>query len=287
VGQHISAILPNTIALNDAGKPVDLLDLTHLQHAVDRLEFDTVIHLAAQSFVPESFANPKRTFDINFIGTFNLLSALKAKGFTGKVLFVSSADVYGKVAEQNLPVTELQLPKPGNPYAVSKLAAEALCYQWFESEKMPIIIARPFNHIGPGQRECFAISSFAKQVMEIKYGKRQAKIEVGDIDVTRDFTDVRDIVLAYQKLLLQGKPGEIYNICSGVEHSLRSLLEKLLSLGKVEAQIVQDPQRMRRSDQQRVCGSFAKLQNDTKWQPMVAMQQTLNDLLDFWEKQIQ
>ncbi|MHB1647109.1 MAG: GDP-mannose 4,6-dehydratase [bacterium] len=163
--------------------------------------FDAVIHLAAQSFVPESFKNPLETFDVNFTGTYNLFSALKEYGFHGKILYISSGDIYGLVSEDKLPITEDYPLKPRNPYAVSKVAAEALCYQWSMTEGIEIVIARPFNHIGPNQSERFVVSSFAKQIAEIELGLRKPVISAGNIDITRDFLDVRDVADAYKLLL--------------------------------------------------------------------------------------
>ena len=166
--------------------------------------FDAVIHLAAQSFVPESFKNPLETFDVNFTGTYNLFSALKEYGFHGKILYISSGDIYGLVSEDKLPITEDYPLKPRNPYAVSKVAAEALCYQWSIAEDIEILIARPFNHIGPNQSERFAVSSFAKQIAEIELGLRKPVLNTGNIDITRDFLDVRDVADAYKLLLEKG-----------------------------------------------------------------------------------
>ncbi|MHB1664732.1 MAG: GDP-mannose 4,6-dehydratase [bacterium] len=166
--------------------------------------FDAVIHLAAQSFVPESFKNPLETFDVNFTGTYNLFSALKEYGFHGKILYISSGDIYGLVSEDKLPITEDYPLKPRNPYAVSKVAAEALCYQWSITEDIEIVIARPFNHIGPNQSERFAVSSFAKQIAEIELGLRKPVLNTGNIDITRDFLDVRDVAGAYKLLLEKG-----------------------------------------------------------------------------------
>src|SRR5438876_2355456 len=218
------------VALADDGGNVDLRDADRVKRAVARIAPDAVIHLAAQSFVPESFAHPRETYEINFFGTLNLLDALKAAGFTGRLLFVGSGDCYGIVAPNELPIDEAQPLRPRSPYAVSKAAAEALCYQWSQVEAFAIVMTRSFNHIGPGQTERFVVSDFARQVVEIRKGLRPPIIRTGDIDVTRDFTDVRDVVEAYLLLLDQGKRGEIYNVCSGLEHSIRDVLMRLLRL---------------------------------------------------------
>jgi GDP-4-dehydro-6-deoxy-D-mannose reductase len=247
---------------------------------------DAVIHLAGQTFVPEAFRDPARTLNINLLGTLNLLQALKARGFAGTFLYVSSGDVYGQVNEADLPITERQPPCPRNPYAVSKLSAEFLSLQWGLSESWPVLVARPFNHIGTGQKDSFVIASAARQISRIKQGLQTPQLEVGDIDVTRDFLDVGDVVSAYFALLEKGMSGQVYNICSGREQSIRSLIEQLGDLAQVDVQLIQDPARLRRADQRRVCGSHAKLAQTTGWTPEITTQQSLRAILSDWEKRV-
>jgi len=166
---------------------------------------DAVLHLAAQSSVASSFENPAVTYDVNFLGTLNVLEALSKAGFKGVFLFVGSADVYGKTEETELPTRETQPLRPRSPYAVSKVAAEALCYQWSQTQSFRIVLTRPFNQIGPGQRARFAIADFAHQIVRISRGRQQPILTTGDLDVTRDFTDVRDTVHACRMLLESGK----------------------------------------------------------------------------------
>ncbi|MHB1680224.1 MAG: GDP-mannose 4,6-dehydratase [bacterium] len=300
--------------------------------------FDAVIHLAAQSFVPESFKNPLGTFDINFTGTYNLFSALKEYGFHGKILYISSGDVYGLVSEDKLPIAEYYLLKPRNPYAVSKVAAEALCYQWSVTEDMKIIIARPFNHIGPNQSERFVVSSFAKQIAEIELGLRKPVISAGNIDITRDFLDVRDVANAYKLLLEKGiqckeqepeinietelsiktltkiktlketnvltkiktltkkDAGEIknienycpyaYNVCSGTETSIRSIINIMFEITGVDAKIEIDKNKLRPNEQKRVYGSNEKIKNITGWEPKIPLKQILTDTLSYWKEKL-
>ena len=263
---------------------LELRDAAGLARICAEISPDYVIHLAAQSFVPESFSNPRETFEINFLGTLNLLQALKQSGFKGRLLFVGSGDTYGLVAPETLPLTENSPLKPRNPYAVSKVAAEALCYQWSQTEGMDIVMVRPFNHIGPSQSNQFVVSDFARQLMEIKLGRRSPEISVGDMDVTRDFTDVRDVVRAYLMLLsCEGGSGEAYNVCSGKEHSIREILERLITLARVTVNIRQDPARLRTSEQRRVYGANDKLRSATGWQPEIELEQSLKDNLTYWE----
>ncbi len=240
-----------------------------------------VLHLAAQSNVPVSFEDPLATFQANFFGTYNLLQSLKDSKFTGRFLYVGSSDAYGLC--QTLPVTEQHPLKPRNPYAVSKVAAEALCYQWSQTCPFEIVMARPFNHIGSGQSDLFVVSDFAKQFVEIKLGKRDPVIYVGDIDVSRDFTDVKDVIEAYRLLLTSGVNGEVYNICSGVDRKIRDIIKQLEKTVGVIVQIEQKEGRSRKSEQRSVLGSYEKIHEALGWQPTISFEQSLNEIIKYWE----
>jgi GDP-4-dehydro-6-deoxy-D-mannose reductase len=264
----------------------DLRDPASIAQAIPVAALDCVIHLAAQSFVPESFRDPRRTYEVNFFGTLNLLQTLKNGGFKGRVLYVSSAEVYGQVDPAEMPIDEHRPTRPRSPYGVSKVAAEALCAQWRETEGLDVVVARPFNHIGPAQTDRFVVASFTRQVAEIKLGLRAPLIEIGDVEVTRDFTDARDVVEAYLLLLERGAAGEIYNICSGREFWIRDLLPTLLDLAGVDAQVMPDPARMRPAEQKRLLGSYAKLNRCTGWTPAIELRTSLKDALAWWEKKL-
>jgi GDP-4-dehydro-6-deoxy-D-mannose reductase len=286
VGQHALSQWPYACGLEGASGPIDILDKVALsQYFLNKMP-SKVLHLAALSFVPDSFKAPEKTFEVNFFGTLRLLEALAASGFKGRFLFVSSGDTYGVAPMESMPIKENLNLRPRNPYAVSKVAAEALCYQWSQTGPFEVVMARPFNHIGAGQAPTFAISDFARQIAEISAGQRPPVLKVGNIDVTRDFTDVKDVLKAYELLLSKGRNGEVYNVCSGVERSVRSLVERLLELAGVKAEIQNDPTRFRPSDQPRVCGDHAKLSRDTGWQPEVPMDETLLNLYRYWEHEI-
>jgi GDP-4-dehydro-6-deoxy-D-mannose reductase len=285
VGGHLQALLA---AMADgpwqllASKPHDLLDGASLDAWLQDDCPDAVIHLAGQTFVPEAFRDPAQTIKVNLLGTLNLLQALKRWGFCGTFLYVSSGDVYGQVEEVNLPISESLAPRPRNPYAVSKVAAELLCQQWSYSEPWRIIVARPFNHIGPGQGEAFVIPSMAGQLVRVRQGLQPAQLEVGDVDVTRDFLDVRDVLQAYLALLEHGRSGEIYNVCSGVELRVRDLIMQMAGLAGIEVELVQDASRLRLSEQRRVVGCSKKLQKETGWKPGVSITETLQSVLSDW-----
>jgi GDP-4-dehydro-6-deoxy-D-mannose reductase len=182
-----------------------------------------------------------------------------------------------------LPVTEAHLPAPRNPYAVSKLAAEALCYQWTVTEGIDIVLARPFNHIGVGQSDRFVVSDFARQIAEIRSGRRRPAVTVGDIDVTRDFTDAGDVVRAYFALLDSGATGTTYNVCSGIDRSVRSLLERLAELAGVTISIEQEAGRMRRAEQRRMRGDPTRIRRATGWHATTPLDESLGAMLHYWE----
>lgn len=291
VGQSLTHLLANGGAYSDIeliapNHRIDIRDEGALAAFVEASRPTHVIHLAAQSHVLTSIKDPKTTLDINLYGTLNLLQSLERSGFDGVMLYVGSSDVYGQVSVDELPIREGHVLRPRNPYAVSKVAAEALCYQWSQKERYRIVMARPFNHFGPGQSDQYVLSSFARQIAEIQAGTRSNEIAVGDVDVTRDFTDVRDVVRAYLLLLELGQNGEIYNVCSGIERSPRQLLERMLSLSGVAARILRDERRIRVSEQRRACGSYEKLQRRTLWRSEIGIDQSLSDILAFWQERV-
>lgn len=283
VGQHALDYMAGSTGLSTFKSDIDIRDKKSILECLNNFQPDAVLHLAALSFVPDSFKSPEATFEVNFLGTLRLLEALAETGFKGRFLYVSTGDAYGRVQKSELPIRESRLLRPTNPYAVSKAATEALCFQWSQTGPFEIIMARPFNHIGAGQSSNFAISNFAKQIAEIAAGLRPPLLSVGNIEATRDFTDVIDVVRAYGLMLANGKNGEIYNVCSGIERSIRALLLKLLGLSGVSAEIVTDAARYRPTDQPRVYGSYQKLKEQTGWNPEVSINETLLNLYRYWE----
>ena len=262
---------------------VDLRDSAQVKAALDGVACDAVIHLAAISFVPDSVARPIETYEINLHGTINLIEALKARRFAGRFIYVSSGDVYGAVPPEALPLTEERIPRPRNPYSASKLAAEAYCYQAALDGGMQVMIARPFNHIGPGQSDRFVLPAMAKQLREIKQGRKPAIIETGNVDVTRDFSDVRDVLAGYLAMLAFGRPGETYNVCSGVERNVGEVLHHMLQITGIQASVQERAEKRRPNEQRRHYGSNRKLCEDTGWQPRIDFEQSLRDLLASWD----
>lgn len=284
VGRHVAQIVTEggfgACELQGMPEGLDIRNEEGLQASIGGVQPDWIIHLAARSFVPDSFAHPRETLDVNLFGTLSLLCALRAVNFHGRLLYVSSGDVYGAVPEMALPVDESRWPEPRNPYAVSKLSAETLCLQWHLSEGLDVIVARPFNHIGPGQDEHFVVPALAHQVYSIAAGLQEPTLMVGDIDVTRDFSDVRDVVSAYASLLRSGQSGQIYNVCSGREVTIRSILQTLCTLARVDPVVVQDKSRLRPSEQRRMVANCQRLREHTGWQPAISLQTSLQQILD-------
>lgn len=291
VGQHALAAWPNASGLMAwgmarNGQEVSILDKATLCAALEDCKPDAVLHLAAQSFVPESFANPAHTLEVNLMGTLRLLEALKATGFQGRMLQVGTADAYGLVPTTEMPIQESRLLQPRNPYAVSKAAAEALCYQWSQTEKFEVLMARPFNHIGEGQAANFAVSSFAKQLAEMSLGLRAPVLSVGNLEASRDFTDVHDVLRAYALLLEKGHSGEVYNICSGQAHSLQSVVDRLLKLSGVDVQIEIDRDKLRPAEQTQVWGSYEKINKHTGWRPEISIDTSLHNVYHHWKREL-
>jgi GDP-4-dehydro-6-deoxy-D-mannose reductase len=200
------------------------------------------------------------------------------------VLVVGSAEEYGMVEPQDLPVRETSPLRPNSPYAVSKVAQGYLALQYALSHQMGIVRTRTFHHTGPGRGEAFAESSFARQLVEIERGRRSAVLDVGNLEAVRDFADVRDVVRAYWLLLDRGGAGEVYNVCSGQGVRIRDLLHTLIEASGIEAEVRVDPARLRPSDIPALVGDPRKLQQATGWEPRIPLARTLADLLQYWRE---
>ncbi|HEB59228.1 MAG TPA: NAD-dependent epimerase/dehydratase family protein [Gammaproteobacteria bacterium] len=284
VGKYVCQAVDGLELIDEAGA-IDIRERTRIRDFLaDRLP-EQVIHLAAQSHVPASFEDPETTFAINFHGTFNLLSALQECGFRGRFLYISSGDIYGRVTEDQLPITEEMPARPRNPYAVSKVAAEALCYQFSQTGGFECVIARPFNHIGAGQSDHFAVSDFSRQIVSIKRHAKPLVLKAGDVDVTRDFLDVRDVVSAYLLILEKGINGECYNVCSGRETRIRDIITLISQECGLEMSIEQDLSRFRPSEQRRMCGDNSRLVKQTGWKQKYSLQESVASVVEYWEKQ--
>ena len=258
---------------------IDLKDYAAVRALLAHSRPDAIYHLAAQAFVPRSFEDPWETLENNIRAQLNIIQACLELKLRPRVLIVSSAEIYGEAAPEQQPMDEGTAIRPTNPYSVSKVAQDMLALQYHLSHDLPLMRARPFNHIGPGQNSRFVAPAFATQIASIEEGKGEAVIYVGNLAAKRDFTDVRDIVRAYSMIVAKGHPGEAYNIASGQAFSIQQLLDILLSLTDKRIEVRVDRARLRPVDVPEIRGDASKLRRDTGWQPTISFEQTLKDVL--------
>lgn len=265
---------------------VDLLDETALWSAVAGVEPDVIYHLAAFSNPQDSLTHARETLETNVIGTQNLLSGAIQTGKKPKVLLVGSAQQYGHVETKDQPIVEDHPLEPLSPYSVSKVAQELLGRHYTLSGELPVFLSRAFNHTGPGQAPSYVCSNFAKQVVEVEKELRAPEIRVGNLEARRDFSDVRDVVRAYEAILERGTPGRAYNVCRGEAVSIRQVLDTLVSLSEARVTVVTDPARYHELDAPLIVGSHERLRKDTGWSPGFPLRDTLRDLLDDWRRKL-
>lgn len=261
------------------------LDVTSAKAVSDLIAVaqpDTIFHLAGSTFVPEAEKNPRASFDVNTFGTINVLDAVRAHAPEARVLVVSSAEVYGDPRPGTLPLNEQAPLRPVSTYGVTKAAADLMGHTYNFRHNVRAIRVRPFSHTGPGQHERFALSSFAKQVAMIKLGKAEPVIKVGNLEAKRDYSDVSDIVRGYREALLNGKEGEVYNLCSGQSRPMSEYLSMLVALAGIEVEIKEDPERVRPVEIPDLCGSYERAQKDFGWRPRVELEACLGSLLAYW-----
>jgi GDP-4-dehydro-6-deoxy-D-mannose reductase len=264
----------------------DMSDAEVASKILSKANADYVFHLAAQAFVPLSWSDPWQTMENNIRSQLNILQILVDSGARPKVLVVGSADEYGMILPDELPVKEDTPLRPYSPYAVSKIAQDMLGYQYYASHGLPIVRVRPFNHIGIRQSPAFVTSDFAKQIAEIEDGRREPRLLVGNLEAKRDFTDVRDMVRAYYLALEQGEDGEVYNLGAEKAYSIREVLEALLEMSEAQIDVVQDPSRMRPSDVPVVVSDCGKFRQRTGWRATMDLRDSLREILDYWRERI-
>lgn len=262
---------------------------------------DWVFHLAAVSNVRSSWQMRRETLETNVLGTQNLLEAVRLTAPGARVLFISSSDVYGVVGPAEKPLIEEDPIQVINPYAYSKAAGEMMCEFYAKVEGLDIVIARQFPHTGPGQTADFVCPDWARQIVQIERGKSEPVILVGNLDVKRDFSDVRDVVKAYIMLMRKGRKGKVYNVCSGKALPLREILDFLVGEaeigpsrssggpgtklgGRAAIEVQVHPGKLRKTDVPLLVGSNAKLVAETGWSPCIPIEQTLRDLLAYWRE---
>jgi GDP-4-dehydro-6-deoxy-D-mannose reductase len=276
------AALPPSVRLLAA----DLADNSAWGEAVREAQPDWVFHLAGVSSETESRQQPERALSLNLVGTLSLLTALLPLQRRPRILVAGSSAEYGRVRPEENPIREQQPLRPVSPYGVSKAAQGLLALQHHAEHGLEVIHARAFNHTGPGQRDGFAASTFARQIAEAEAGLRPREIEVGSLTPRRDFADVRDVVRAYIALLASGRPGEVYNVGSGQAVAMSAVLDSLLALSPAPLRAVPSPSRLRPVDMPLLVADTRKLQGATGWSPEILLEQTLGDLLASWRERV-
>lgn len=262
---------------------VDLLDAAAVDRAVAAARPDAVYHLAGAPHVGESWRTPTDHLAIHVRGTHHLLDALHRFAPAARTLVVSSGTVY---RAQPAAIDESAPLGPASPYALSKLAEEQLALHAAATDGLAVIVARPFNHIGPGQAPTFAASSFARQIARIEAGAAPPVLAVGNLDAERDLTDVRDVAAAYVALMAHGTPATAYNVSRGSVVRMSDVLDRLIACARVSVTRVIDPARLRPNDLPTLCGHPGRLMRDTGWAPEIPLDQTLGDLLDDWRRRV-
>ena len=267
-------------------READLRDYTSIHQVLEEVEPDAIFHLAAQSFVPTSWRAPAETLSTNIIGQTHIFEAVRTLQQDPVIQIAGSSEEYGLVLADEVPIKETNPLRPLSPYAVSKVAQDLLAYQYHQSYGLKTVRTRGFNHTGPRRGDVFVTSNFAKQIASIEAGLQEPVIRVGNLESVRDFTDVRDTVRAYWLAVEKGRPGEVYNIASGREITIRQLLDKLVQLSRTQVEVEVDPERLRPSDVEVLIGDASKFHADTGWEPTIPLEQTLEDLLDFWRERV-
>ena len=266
-------------------KGCDLLDGESVKALLGECRPDYVFHLAAQSSAALSFVDPRGTIETNVISTLNILEALKESAGSGhgsRMLSIGSSEEYGRRLEEEMPLGEDSPIEPVSPYAVSKVAQGLLSLQYHRSYGIDVVLTRSFGHTGPGQTDRFVLPAFAKQCAQIEAGLKEPMLAVGNLEVVRDFLDVRDVVKAYRLLAEKGRCGEAYNVCSGLGIRLNDALDTLIGMVRLPIKVETDPDLLRPADVPVMIGDNSKLCKDTGWTPGIQVDGMLSGLMEFW-----
>ena len=256
----------------------DILNAELLLRLVADTRPDACVHLSGISFVPEGWQHPARMLSVNVLGTIHLLEAFRKSAPGARILFISSAEVYGR-QPRNRPIREDELMNPDNPYAISKATADQLTLVYASRHGMHTMTARPVNHIGPGQSSQFVVPSFAEQLLSIARKQTSPVLKAGNLESSRDFTDVRDVVRAYRLLIENGKAGQAYNIASGHEASIQTILDQLCDIIGVRPTVETDATRYRPTES-RPKIAIGKIAEDVHWQADIPLEVTLRDVVN-------
>lgn len=264
----------------------ELKDANSVDQLIVSVRPDWIFHLAAQSFVPTSWNSPEDTLVNNIASEVNLFEAVRKYQVPARIQVACSSEEYGLVQPEETPIRETNPLRPLSPYGVSKVTQDLLAYQYHQSYGLFTVRTRTFNHEGPRRGESFVLSNFAKQIAEIEKGVKPPVLYVGNLEAIRDFTDVRDIVVAYKLALEHGEPGEVYNIGSGQPVRIKDALAQLLKMTKTAIDVKQDPARMRPSDVLILHADSSRFRQKTGWEPQIPFSRTLEDMLEYWRARI-
>ena len=287
VGRHLVHHLRNSgdTVIEGAGphatsarSPLDVRDAAAVERFIHDATPDAVYHLAAVAYGPDAARDLPGAIAINVGGTANVLAAASTLASRPIVLVTGSSEVYGAPDVDR--INEAAPLRPASLYGATKVAQETLALTYGRVHGLPVIVTRSFNHIGPGQRNSFAVASFAAQLQAIKAGAAEPRLRVGNLDPVRDFTDVRDVVRAYRMLTVDGHAGEALNVASGQGRAMRAIVDGLLAVSGLSVRIESDPTRVRTGDPPRIVGDASRLQKLTGWAPTIPLDQTLRDV---WE----
>lgn len=271
-------------AIDDKGE-LRYLDVRYperVDQVVAEVQPDLVFHLAGQSSVSLSWKEPALTYEVNALGTHYLLESINRHVPTARVHIAASSDEYGKVDPSECPIDETAPLRPVSPYAVSRVAGEWIGRMFHESFGLHVVVTRGFMHTGPGQPPSFATADWASQIALAEAGRAEPSVSVGNLEISREFGDVRDVVRAYRLVLEHGEPGEAYNVATGEPHELKEILEILIGLAKIDIEVVVDPAKLRPVDFPALYGDAGKLEALTGWKPEFRLEDTLRDVLEYW-----
>lgn len=261
------------------GHGFDVTDAAAVRAAVCEARPDVVYHLAGLAHVGSSWDEPEEYFRVNAAGTLALLEAARRSRPAPRVLLVSSAEVYGTVKPEEMPLGEDRPLRPVSPYAASKAAAELVGIQAHLGHGLPVIVARPFNHAGPGQNPSFLVPAIARRVLEARQAGTHL-LRVGNLSPRRDVTDVRDVVRAYRLLAERGEAGEVYNVCSGRDVAVEDVVRRLIDLAGADVRLEVAPELVRPVDVPELRGDPSRLRAATGWEPRIPLDDTLRAALE-------
>lgn len=265
---------------------LDIMDKDAVVSLLFEIRPDYIFHLAAQSSVGLAWKNPSLTIDVNIKGSVNVMDGVRELFYKPRVLLIGSGEEYGHVNSGEIPIVEDTLLRPGNIYAATKACQNMIGSIYARAYDMELMMVRAFNHIGPGQAPMFVVSDFCKQVAEIEKGLREPVMMVGNLTAKRDFTDVRDVVKAYVKLIEFGQSGETYNVGNGNAQAIQDILNLIVSMSDKKIDVRTDPNKIRPVDVPIIEADITKLNQLTGWRPQIPLEQTIRETLDYWRASV-